>query len=100
MELDDIDLLYADFGVDVTHTPAGGGPTTAKAMFDRPGTVLVGGEMLATDYSVRFPVAAFQTVKRGDRFVIGGTTYLARENSQPADIDGLESIVPLGLVIT
>jgi len=99
MELDDIDLLYADFGVAVTHTPAGGGPTTAKAMFDRPGTVLVGGEMLATDYSVRFPVASFQTVKRGDTFVIAGTTYLARENAQPADIDGLEAIVPLGLIL-
>ncbi len=95
MELDDIDLLYADFGVDVTHTPAGGGPTTAKAMFDRPGSVLVGGEMLATDYSVRFPVTAFQTVRRGDAFVIGGATYTARESAQPASFQGDEMIVPL-----
>lgn len=95
MDLDDLTPFYADFAVDVTHTPQGGVPVRGRALFDRPGTVIVGGEMLATDYSVRFPVVTFQSVKRGDQFTIGGAQYIARENPQPASLDGLEFIVPL-----
>lgn len=95
MDFDDLTPFYADLAVDVTHTPQVGTPVTARALFDRPGTVIVGGEMLATDYSVRYPAATFQSVKRGDQFTIGGALYTARENPQPAALDGLELIVPL-----
>lgn len=91
----DIALFYADFAVPVTHRPLSGNAVVGDAIFDQPGTVLVNGEMLATDYALRYPAVTFQTVRRGDRFDIAGATYTAREHGQPATIDGLEHIVPL-----
>jgi len=95
MDLSDLAPFYADFTVTVTHTPLVGSPASGSALFDQPGTTIIGGEILATDYSLRYPVVTFQPVKRGDQFVIGGATYTARESAQPASIDGLEHIVPL-----
>lgn len=93
----DLPALYADFGVSATHTPAAGGAsTTALAILDQPGQAVIGGEILATDYSLRFPAASFPAVKRGDTLEIGGVTYVAREAAQPL-LDGLEMIVPLAL---
>ena len=92
----DLSILYADFGVTVTHTPTGGGASAAGlAIFDQPGMTLIGGEVLATDYSLRYPAATFPSVKRGDTFLVGAITYTAREAAQPASVDGLEYIVPL-----
>lgn len=92
----DISLFYADFGVPVIHTPKGGVATAPKlALFNQPGTVMIGGDVLATDYSLRYPVATFPAVKKGDGFTIGGIAYTARESAQPAGDDGLEHIVPL-----
>lgn len=91
----DLPLLYADFGVVVTHTPQGGGsPASGRAIFDRPGVVQIGGEMIGTDYALRYPAATFPVVRRGDAFAIGGVGYLARESAQPG-LDGLEMHVPL-----
>lgn len=94
--LDDVKLLYADFGVSAAHTPFGGGlTTTANALLDEPGQALVGGEILATEYGLRYPSASFPAVKRGDTFVIGARTFSAREAAQPEGLDGLEMVVPL-----
>lgn len=91
----DLPAYYADFGVTTVHTPAGGGSaTTALAILDQPGTTLIGGEILATDYTLRYPAASFPAIKRGDTLVIGGVTFTARESAQPL-LDGLEHIVPL-----
>lgn len=95
MDFSDLAPFYADFGADVTHTPAVGSPATGKALFDQPGTAIIGGEILATDYTIRYPVTAFQAVKRGDSFTISGATYTARESAQPASLQGDEMIVPL-----
>lgn len=95
MDFSDLSPFYSDFAVAVTHTPLVGVAVTKQAIFDAPGTALIGGEMLATDYSLRYPVTTFQDVKRGDQFTIGGLTYTARESAQPVSIDGLEHIVPL-----
>lgn len=92
----DIALLYADFGRSVTHHPlAGGGDTVALAILDEPGVTLIGGEVLATDYSLRYPATAFPAVQRGDTFTLGSVVYTAREAAQPASVDGIEHIVPL-----
>lgn len=95
MDFSDLAPLYADFSVTVTHTPLVGSPASGAALFDQPGTTIIGGEILATDYSLRYPVTTFQAVKRGDQFTIAGATYTARESAQPDSIDGLEHIVPL-----
>jgi hypothetical protein len=91
----DLPSYYADFGADATHTAAVGGAVTAgQVILDQPGQTLIGGEILATDYSLRYPAATFPAVKRGDTFLVGGITYTAREAAQPL-LDGLEHIVPL-----
>ena len=91
----DIGMLYDDFGVLARHTPAGGGFVTyAEAILDQPGQTIIGGEILATDYSLRYPAASFPAVHRGDTFLVDGATYTAREAAQPL-LDGLEHIVPL-----
>lgn len=90
----DLPLFYSEFAVAVTHTPLVGAPATARALFDQPGTAIINGEILATDYTLRYSVATFPGVKRGDTFTIAGNTYTARENAQPM-IDGAEYVVPL-----
>ena len=92
---DDVLAMYADFGLDVIYTPAAGSPVTGKALFDQPGTAIIGGEILATEYTLRYPLTTFPAVKRGDSFSIGGATYTARESAQPASLQGDEMIVPL-----
>lgn len=92
----DLALFYADFGVPVVYTPKGGVAVEPRqAILDQPGMELIGGNVLATDYSLRYPVATFPAVKRGDGFSIGGVAYTAREAAQPVSVDGLEHIVPL-----
>jgi len=92
----DLATLYADFGQTVTHHPAaGGGDTVGLAILDEPGTTLIGGEQLATDYGLRYPAATFPSIKRGDTITIGAVTYNAREAAQPIGVDGLEHVVPL-----
>lgn len=87
---DIIDPAYAMMGQTVTHTPAATGvPVDGLALYNAPGTVLLGGDMLATDHSLRYPAATFPSVKRGDAFTVGGVAYLAREHAQPL-LDGLE----------
>lgn len=91
----DLALFYVDFpAVDVSYTPLAGTASVGRAIFDQPGMTLIGGEVLATDYSLRYPATTFPNVKRGDAFGIGGVNYTARENAQPL-IDGAEHTVPL-----
>jgi hypothetical protein len=95
MDLSDLDLFYSDFAVEVTHVPASGAPSSGMALFDMPGTTLIGGDLLATDYSLRYPAVTFQTVRRGDTFTISGADYTVREAPQPASFEGGEMMVPL-----
>lgn len=90
----DLALMYDEFGVDVLHTPATGAPVAGRAIFDQPGTALIGGEILATEFGLRFAASTFPAVRRGDRFAVAGANYTARENPQPT-LDGLEFTVPL-----
>ena len=77
---DDTLLLYADFGVSVTHTPAAGGAsTTALAIHDLPGVVLYDGGLAATDHTLRYPTASFPAVARG-----GGAVALGPASDRAA----------------
>ena len=92
---DDIPLLYADFGVSVTHTPAAGGAsTTALAIHDAPGTSIFGAELSGTDHTLRYPTENFPAPRRGDTFVVKGVTYKVRDPARPIN-DGGESVVAL-----
>ena len=92
----DLALLYAEFGLPATHHPvAGGADAGGQVILDQPGMMLLGGEVLATDYSLRYPAVTFPVVRRGDTFTVAGITYAAREGAQPVSVDGLEYSVPL-----
>jgi hypothetical protein len=90
----DIALMYDEFGVDVLHTPATGAPAAGRAIFDQPGMAMIGGEVLATEFGLRYAATTFPAVRRGDRLAVAGVPYTARENPQPT-LDGLEFTVPL-----
>lgn len=90
----DLLAMYADVGQVVRLRPVAGPVVDGAAILDAPGTSLVG-EILATDYSMRFPVETFSAVRKGDQIISGGVTYTARQSSQPISIDGLEHVVPL-----
>lgn len=93
----DLSLFYADFGKPATLQRAAGGAVVGPhlALLDLPGTALIGGELLATDYALRYPAASFPGVQRGDVFTVGGVAYTVREAPQSAILDGSELIVPL-----
>ena len=92
----DLALFYSDFGQPATLTPQGGGAAVAGlAILDLPGTTVVDGQLLATDYSLRFPLATFPAIKRGDTVVVAGVSYTVREGAQLIGVDGLEAIVAL-----
>lgn len=92
----DLALFYAAWpATDVMFTPAAGGASKAgRAIFDQPGITVLGGEVLATDFTLQYPLTAFPGVKKGDRFQVCGVTYTVREFPQPTQ-DGLEVTVPL-----
>lgn len=92
----DLPAMYRALGaVSVAHTPSGGGATTtALALFDQPGQAVIGGDIVATDYSLRYPAASFPAIHRGDAIVVAGITYTVREDAQPT-LDGLEMLCPL-----
>lgn len=90
------DLFDADLGAEeVTHRPAAGGPPVVGiALLNQPGRDYFVGALAGTDYALRYPVAAFPSVQKGDRFTIGRTDYLVRDVPQPL-ADGLEAIAAL-----
>lgn len=94
----DLSFFYAEFGKLVTHTPKGGGASaTELALHDQPGMTIIGGDILATDHGLRFPVSAFPVVRKGDSFLIAGVAYTAREAAQLTKT-GDEFTVPLAKV--
>lgn len=92
----DLAIFYSDFGQPATLKPQGGGAAvTGAAILDLPGTTVVDGQLIATDYSLRFPIATFPAIKRGDTVVVAGASYTVREGAQLIGVDGLEAIVAL-----
>ncbi len=90
------DLFDADMGAEqVTHQPAAGGkPVVGLALLNQPGRDTFGGTLAVTDYTLRYPIATFPSIKKGDRITIGRTDYLVRDVPLATD-DGLEAVAPL-----
>lgn len=91
----DLTLLYAAWpATSVMWLPKAGQGKNGRAIFDQPGSIILGGDILATDCGLRYPASTFPSVRQGDTFIVDGITYTARENAQPT-LDGLEYTVPL-----
>lgn len=92
---DDLGVFYSGWpAVSVSHLPKSGQSGSGRAILDCPGESLLGGAVLGTDFSLRYPVATFPNVRRGDQFEIGGALYVVSEAPQAVS-DGLENVVQL-----
>lgn len=91
----DLTIIYSGWpATGVLWIPKSGQGKTGRAILDQPGTYISGGDIIATDFGLRYPADTFPGVRQGDRFIVEGITYTARENAQPTQ-DGLEHTVPL-----
>ena len=84
----------SDFAVSATFTPKTGNDETANVILDAPSQVMFGGDMIGTDYIIRYAATDLPNIVRGCRGVIGGVTYVVREAPQVVD-DGKIKIAKL-----
>lgn len=85
----------SDFAVSATFTPKTGNNETANVILDAPSQMMFGGDMIGTDYVMRYRASDLPTIVRGCRGIIGGVTYVVREAPQVID-DGNIKIAKLG----
>lgn len=52
---------------------------TTRAYFDQPGAVVLGGELMATDYTITLGAAALPGIKTGADLTVDGVSYRVRE---------------------
>lgn len=96
-EADDMDVFFdPDLGaLDAVHTPAAGGPPQAgRVILDQPGAEVFGGAVIVDAPSIRYPLAQFPDLRRGDRITIGNTEYTVRDAPMPV-ADGIEAVASL-----
>ena len=67
---EDLDAFVEDFGVDVSS-----GIHTGKAILNTPGMVAAGGEVLTTDYTLRYVTATFPGLVYGTAITVDGVAY-------------------------
>jgi len=90
--------LYARLGRDAQYTPAGGDAQPVRVLLDEPGSTGLDNMQMRTEPTIRMQAAdAPGGVQRGDRFVIAGKTWAAREAGVPV-LDGAELQVELKAV--
>lgn len=89
-------LFYSGWpATDVTWTPKNGASKTERAILDQPSQVILNGEVVATDYGLRYPASNFPNVRKGDSFFVKNVgTFTASEHAQ-SSVDGLENTVSL-----
>jgi hypothetical protein len=88
-------VLYARLGRDAQFTPAGGDAQPVRVLLDEPGSTGLDGMQMRTEPTIRMQsVDAPNGVRRGDRFVVAGKTWEAREAGVPV-LDGTELQVEL-----
>lgn len=91
----DFSIFYSDFADPVIWSPKGGGASvTGRALYRRPGEGFFNDALLGQEHTLRYPLATFPDVRKGDTFRIAGVDYIARENPQPRAA-GQEAVVPL-----
>ena len=92
-------VLYARLGRDAQFTPAGGDAQPVRVVLDEPGSMGLDGMQMRSEPTIRMQsVDAPNGVRRGDRFVVAGKTWEAREAGVPV-LDGTELQVELKAVL-
>ncbi|WP_457329734.1 head-tail joining protein [Rhizobacter sp. P5_C2] len=92
-------VLYARLGRDAQFTPAGGDAQPVRVVLDESGSMGLDGMQMRSEPTIRMQsVDAPNGVRRGDRFVVAGKTWEAREAGVPV-LDGTELQVELKAVL-
>lgn len=78
--LNDLDILFSDFAVDVVW-----GGSTFKAIFDMPDEVLSGGLVISTEYLIMCKSSDIVGLLDGEVLTVGGVTYEVRQIRQVDD---------------
>lgn len=98
LDVGDLRDIYDACGVEVTHIAKATAVHTSalRGVFSSPSLERFEGEVSAADPQVRYPVPLWPLVRRGDRLILTGTTYIVREGPHPLH-GGEEAVVHLEL---
>jgi len=86
---EDPTLYLSDHGVSIT-----AGAVSGLGIFDQPGELALGGEIMMIDYVIRCEASKFGTLSYGDAVTVDGVAYTVENKPTPVD-DGVFVIVPL-----
>lgn len=70
---ENINLFFADFSIDATF-----GSETAKVIFNATDEVIIGGDVIGSEYTMTYQPSNFSGLTHGNSVTIGGITYTVR----------------------
>jgi hypothetical protein len=74
------DVFLADFSATATYTPAGGGTAQpGSVIFDAPGSVVDGMDVIASEPLATLPAAQWPDLSPGAHLAIGAAVYKVRQ---------------------
>jgi hypothetical protein len=76
---EDLGVFLADFGVSVSD-----GSTATTGLFDMPGEVVAGGQIISTDYMLTIKASDYPGLVYGSALIVDGANYVVR-SVQPTD---------------
>ena len=74
MFAEDLDVLFADFGVTAVL-----GAASAQVLLDMPDQGVLGDMQISTDYAITFKASDLAGIKHSDSITVDGTSYTVRE---------------------
>lgn len=87
--------VYRAVGDPVIFQPVSGAAAPGWAMFSRSGMEVMGGDVVITEPALRYEVAAFPAVARGDQFTVEGQGAWRVRGAPVLLLDGREAVVAL-----
>lgn len=82
---EDMTAFFADFAVTASFTPKTGAAETAQVILDAPSDLILGGEMISTDYRITFPASSLPAIAAGNLGTVDGVDYIVREITLTGD---------------
>jgi hypothetical protein len=84
---DAVDATFAVFGIDATHTPAGGDPVPVRVIAKRPDTIVGFGETRIHAETATFEVRASEVAnpRPDDQLTVGGETFVVQGEPERRD---------------
>lgn len=87
--------VYDALADDMVHAEAlTGVQTPVRGIYTAPGETILDGVAMTTLATVRYTVASWPAVVRGDGIRLDGVDYTVREDPRSL-LDGLEAVIPL-----